>query len=168
MNVPILPLLLAIALVVPVAQSVADQSPEGTGEPSAAQPAAAEEAAPAPAAQSVVTPEMIREFRALREEIVQARKAIRQNEAITALNALKEAAAETNDLVAVHRISTDIHMKTEELLAAQPGMSEKLARFQELGETMRRGLAAEKRRKGKRLPKRADDEPSPAETAPAP
>ena len=174
MNVSILSLLLAIALVVPAAaQTNAAAQPSEAPAPQVAtkagtdQPAAAEPApAPAPAAQSVVTPAMIQEFRELRDEIVKARKAVRKSDEIAALQALREAAIQAKDVAAIHQHSIDIHKKTEELLAAQPGMAEKLARFQELGETMSRDLPAEKRRKGKRLPKRPD-EPTPAETTPA-
>ncbi len=173
MNVSILSLLLVIALVVPAAAQTdaAAQPPEASvaqvgTKADTEQPAVAESAS-APAAQTVVTPAMIREFETLRSEIVKARKKIRESDEIAALQALREAAIHDKDVAAIHQCSIDIHMKTEELLAAQPGMAEKLARFKELGETMSRDLPAEKRRKGKRLPKRAD-EPSPAEATPAP
>lgn len=189
MNVSVLSLLLAIALVVPAAAQTdaAAQPPEAaaaqvgtqadTEQPAAAEtapaaeaesaPAAEAEAAPAaeaeaaPATQPVVTPEMIQEFEKLHREIVRARTAIRKSEELEELYALRETAIQEKDVAAIHQLSTDIYTKTEALLTAQPGMVEKLARFKELGEIMSRDLPATKRRKGKRLPKRAD-EPRPA------
>lgn len=179
MNVSILSLLLAIALVVPaVAQTDAAAQPpeaaapqvgtqEDTEQPAAAQPAPAATAESAPAEKPVVTPAMIREFEKLRSEIVKARTAIRKSDELEELYSLRETAIQEKDVTAIHQLSIDIHTKTEALLAAQSGMVEKLARFKELGEAMSRDLPAEKRRKGKRLPKRAD-EPSPAEPTPTP
>ena len=187
MNVSVLSLLLAIALVVPAAAQTdaAAQPPEAaaaqvgtqadTEQPAAAEsaPAAEAESAPAaeaeaaPATQPVVTPEMIQEFEKLHREIVRARTAIRKSEELEELYALRETAIQEKDVAAIHQLSTNIYTKTEAILTAQPGMVEKLARFKELGEIMSRDLPATKRRKGKRLPKRAD-EPKPAESTPAP
>lgn len=142
---------LAIALVTPAfAQTPAAPAPETTPPPAEATQPDASEA-------------LIAEFRQLRQEIVQARLALRDNPEVVALRELQAAATKTNDLVSARKYGIEVRRKTEELLAAQPGMPEKLARFSEIGETMRRDLPAEKRRKGKRLPKTDSPKEPPAD-----
>lgn len=139
---------LALALVAPAfAQTPAEPAPETTPPP-------------AEAATDDASVAAIAEFRQLRQEIIQARRALRDNPEVVALRELQAAATKTNDLVTARKYSVQVRRKTEELLAAQPGMPEKLARFRELGEAMRRDLPAELRRKGKRLPRPAAPEKS--------
>ena len=109
--------------------------------------------APAPEAPPAATGALLAEFRQLQDEIIHARAALANHAEIVALRELQAAAVKINDVVSARKHAVEIRRKTEELLAEQPGMAEKLARFRELGETMRRDLPAEIRRKGKRLPK---------------
>ena len=121
-----------------------------------AEPAAPVEAAPAPAPAPAPAKDMqpvIKEFRQLQLDIFQARRALRDHERVAALRKLQDEARETKDMAAVREYGIQIRATTEELLAQQPGMPEKLARLKELGETLRRDLPAEQRRKGKRLPR---------------
>ena len=170
--------LLALLAIAPAALR-ADEPAAQPAEP--AQPAPAEAAAPAPAAEAAAPAEpaapaeaapapvqdmqpVIKEFRQLQFEIFQARKALRDHERIAALRKLQDEAKEAKDMAAFREYGIQIRAATEELLAHQPGMPEKLARLKELGESLRRDLPAEQRRKGKRLP-RAEVEAADAKAA---
>ena len=135
----------------PAAQPAEPAQPAPAAEAAApTEPAAPAEAAPAPAQD--MQP-VIKEFRQLQLDIFQARKALRDHESIAALRKLQDDAKEAKNMAAVREYGIQIRAATEELLAQQPGMPEKLARLKELGESLRRDLPAEQRRKGKRLPR---------------
>ena len=145
--------------------------------PPAAEPAApATETPKAPETPEAAAPAadmlpVIREFRQLQEDIYKARKALQDHERLAPLRKLQAEALEAKDMKAVREYGIQIRAMTEELLAQQPGMPEKLARLKELGEAMSRNLPAEQRRKGPRLPRveaETDAKPAAEDATPAP
>lgn len=137
----------------PAAEPAADTAAEPAAAPAPAAPA--EPASPLTEAQRSA---LSRELWDLQSEIIAARQKAGESADIQVLRKKIEdlSSEEKPDVEQIRKLNAEVRTLAERHLAEMPGMVAKLARLKEVGELLRRDLPAEQRRKGPRLPPKAE------------